>query len=46
MDRKNNNMMMKLSRTMHALVVMMSLLLIAYASYEILNGIMLESAHR
>lgn len=46
MDKKNNNMMMKLSHAMHGLVVVMSLLLIAYASYEILNGIMLESAHR
>ena len=36
----------RLSGALHALVVVMSLLLIGYASYEILNGVMLESAHR
>lgn len=46
MGKDGNVLLLRLSGVLHAFVIMMSLLLIVYASYEILNRVELESAHR
>lgn len=45
MGRTYIRWLVRLSRALHALVIVMSLMLIVYASYEILNQVELESAH-
>lgn len=46
MDKHVYKWLFRLSSLLHGLVIVMSVLLIAYASYEILNNVVLDSAQR